>query len=108
MLQNGFEPGFGLGRNFQGIIEPISVLVKRARYGSGYIPTDDDMKTTKKNDQALSKTIPHLYQSIPVRECAEHEDLGEGICDLFEEIDVVIEEVVELAGIRDVEPREML
>ena len=60
----------------------------------GYIPTDDDLKTKKKNDQALAKPIPHLYQSVPVREYAEHEDLGEGICDLFEEIDAVIEEKV--------------
>ena len=33
MLQNGFEPGFGLVRNSQGIIEPIPVLVKGAIYG---------------------------------------------------------------------------
>ena len=33
MLQNGFEPGFGLIRNSQGIIEPIPVLVKGAIYG---------------------------------------------------------------------------
>ena len=47
MLQSGFEPDFGLGRNSQGIIEPISVLVKGARYGLGYIPTNDDLKTKK-------------------------------------------------------------
>ena len=108
VLQNGFEPRFELGRDSKGIIEPVSILVKGSRYGLGYIPTDDDMKTTKKNDQALAKLIPHVYQSFPVREYAEHEDLGEGICDLFEEIDVVVEKEVELAGIRDAEPGEML
>ena len=66
------------------------------------------MKMKKKNDQALAKPIPHLYQSFPVREYAEHEDLGEGICDLFEEIDPIIEEEVELAGICDSEPGDML
>ena len=48
MLQNVFEPGFELGRDFQGIIEPVSVLVKGSRYGLGYIPTDDDIKVNKK------------------------------------------------------------
>ena len=99
---------FGLGRDFQGIIEPISVLVKGSRYGLGYIPTDDNMEKKKRNDQALAKLIPYLYQSLPVWEYAEHEDLEEGIFDLFQEIDAVTEEEVELAGIRDAEPREML
>ena len=70
----------------------------------GYTPTDDDMKVKKKKDQALTKPIVHLYQSFPIREYAVHEYLREGICDIFEEIDVVIEEEVELAGIRDAEP----
>ena len=33
MLQNGFETGFGLGKNSHGTIEPIPVPVKGARYG---------------------------------------------------------------------------
>ena len=84
------------------------VLVKGSRYNLGYIPTDDDMKMKKKNDQALAKPIPHLYQSFPIREYAEHEDLREGICDLFEEIDAFVEEEVELACIRDTEPGEVM
>ena len=74
----------------------------------GYIPTDDDVKMKKKNDQELDKPIPHLYQSFPIREYAEPEDFRKGICDLFEDIDVVVEEEVKLAGIRDVEPGEVL
>ena len=61
MLQNGFEPGFGLGRNAQGIIEPVPVLAKESKYGLGYIPTNDDVKMKKKKDQELAKPIPHLY-----------------------------------------------
>ena len=56
----------------------------------------------------MAKPIPHLYQSFPIREYAEPEDCGEGICDLFKEINVVIEEEVEPAGICDAEPEEML
>ena len=88
MLQNCFEPGYGLRRDSQGIIEPVLVLVKGSKYGLRYIPTDDDMKVKKKNDQALVKPIPHLYQSFLIRDYAEHEDLREGICDFFEEIDL--------------------
>ncbi|XP_027772370.1 uncharacterized protein LOC114076872 [Solanum pennellii] len=62
----------------------------------------------KKKDQELAKPIPHLYQSFPIQECAEPEDCGEGICDLFKEINAIIEEEVEPAVIRDAEPGEML
>ena len=108
MLQSGFEPSFGLGRNAQGIIEPVPVLATGSRYGLGYIPTDDDLKMKRKRDQGLTKPIPHLYHSFPVREHAEPEDDGEGICDLFNEINAVIEEEAEPAGFRDAEPGEML
>ena len=108
MLQSRFEPGFELGRNAQGIIEPVPVLATGSRYGLGYIPTDDDLKMKRKRDQGLAKPIPHLYQSFPVRERAEPEDDGEGICDLFQEINAIIEEEAEPAGIRDAEPGEML
>ena len=108
MLQNGFKPGFGLGRNAQGIFEPIPVLAKESKYGLGYIPTDDDVKMKKKKDQELAKSIPHMYQSFPIPEYAEPEDCGEGICDLFMEINAIIKKEAEPAGIRDAEPGEML
>ena len=63
-------------RDSQGIIEPVLVLIKGSKFGLGYIPTDDNMKVKKKNDQPLTKPIPHRYQSFPVREYAEHETLG--------------------------------
>ena len=68
----------------------------------------DEIKMKKSSDQALAKPISHLYQSFPVRKYANPDDLGEGICDLFEEIDVVIEEEVELAAIRDAETGEKM
>ena len=90
MLQNVFEPSFRLGWNSQGIIERIQVPVKGSRYGLGYTPTDDYMNMKKINDQQLANTIPHLYQSFPVRVYADQDDLREGFYSLFEEIDVVI------------------
>ena len=108
MLQSGFELGFGLGRNAQGIIEPVPVLAQGSKYGLGYILTDNDVKMKRKQDHGLTKPIPHLYHSFPVRELVEPEDYAAGICDLFKEINSVIEEEVEPSGIRDAEPGEML
>ncbi|XP_069143469.1 uncharacterized protein [Solanum lycopersicum] len=108
MLQSRFEPGFGLGRNAQGIIELFLVLATGSKYGLGYIPTNDDVKMKREKDQGLTKPIPHLYQSFPVREHAVPEDDGEGIGDFFKEINAIIDEEVNPAGIHDVEPGEML
>ncbi|KAH0632239.1 hypothetical protein KY284_035025 [Solanum tuberosum] len=90
MLQNGFEPGFGLGKHCQGIVNPIQIPAKGAKFGLGYVPTDDDAEMKNKNfDQALARPIPHLYQS-------------------FLEIDAVIEEKAGTSGIRDAKPDEQL
>ncbi|XP_069152060.1 uncharacterized protein [Solanum lycopersicum] len=108
MLQNGFKPGFGLGRDSQGIIEPVPVFAKGSKYGLGYIPRDDNGKMKKKKDQELAKPIPHLYQSFPIWEYVDPEDCREGICDLFKEINAIIEEEVESVDIRDAEPGKVL
>ena len=110
MLQNGFEPGFGLGKHFQGIVEPIQIPTKGAKFGLGYVPTNSDEAETKNKsvDQALARPISHLYQSFSVRENVNEGGLGEGICGLFEEIDAVIEEEAGTSGIRDAEPEERL
>lgn len=86
----------------------IRVLVKGARHRLGYVPTNYEVKMKKNSDQALSRTIPHLYQSFLVREYVDHDGLREGICDLFEEINVFIKDEVELEGVHDVEPGEQL
>uniref|UniRef100_M0ZQD2 Gag-pro n=1 Tax=Solanum tuberosum TaxID=4113 RepID=M0ZQD2_SOLTU len=62
MLQSGFELGFGLGKHFQGIVEPIQIPAKGAKFGLGYVPTDDETEIKNKSvDQALARPIPHLY-----------------------------------------------
>ncbi|XP_049358620.1 uncharacterized protein LOC125823271 [Solanum verrucosum] len=63
---NGFEPGFGLGKHFQGIVEPIQIPAKEAKFGLGYVPIDVDKAEMKNKsvDQALARPIPHLYQSF--------------------------------------------
>ncbi|KAK4716727.1 hypothetical protein R3W88_015065 [Solanum pinnatisectum] len=92
MLRSGFEPGFGLGKHFQGIVEPIKIPFKGAKFGLGYVPTDDEAEMKNKSvDQALPRPIPHLYQSFPVQEYVDDDDLGEGIYGLFEEIYAIVE-----------------
>ncbi|XP_069145404.1 uncharacterized protein [Solanum lycopersicum] len=99
---------FRIGKEFPRNYKPIRVPVKEAKYGLRYVSTDDEIKMKRNSDQALDKTIPHLYQSFPLREYVDFDGLGEGICDIFKEIDVVIEDEVELASIRDAEPGEQL
>uniref|UniRef100_M1DZK0 Gag/pol polyprotein n=1 Tax=Solanum tuberosum TaxID=4113 RepID=M1DZK0_SOLTU len=41
-LRSGFEPGFRLGKYFQGIIEPIQIPIKVSKFGLGHVPTEDD------------------------------------------------------------------
>ena len=97
-----------MGRNSQGMIEPVPVLATGSKYGLGYIPIDDDVKMKRKKDQQLAKPIPHLYQSFLVREYAEPKDCGEGIWGFFKEINAIIEEEAEPADICDAKPGEML
>uniref|UniRef100_M1DEJ9 Gag/pol polyprotein n=1 Tax=Solanum tuberosum TaxID=4113 RepID=M1DEJ9_SOLTU len=42
MLRSGSEPGFGLGKYFQGIIDPIQIPVRGSKFGLGYAPTEDN------------------------------------------------------------------
>ena len=81
MLQSGFEPGFGLGKHFQGIVVPVQIPAKGAKFGLGYVLTgvDEGGMKNKSIDQALARPIPHLYQSFSVRENVNDVDLGEGI-----------------------------
>ncbi|XP_015167184.1 uncharacterized protein [Solanum tuberosum] len=90
ILQNGFKPGFGLGKHFQGIVEPIQVPARGVKFGLGYVPTDAD--------KAEMKNKSH----------ADDGGLGEGIWGLFEDIDAVIEEEAGTSGIRDAEPDEQM
>ncbi|KAK4724717.1 hypothetical protein R3W88_027496 [Solanum pinnatisectum] len=109
MLWSSFEPSFGLGKHFQGIVEPIQIPARGAKFSLGYVPTDDEAELQNKSvNQALARPIPHLYQSFPIREYVKDDGLGEGIWGLFEEIDAVIEEEAGISGIRDAEPEEQL
>ena len=55
------QAGFQNVKEFQGIIEPIPIIVKRSKYGLGYVPTGDEAKMKKGGGQALVRTIPLLY-----------------------------------------------
>uniref|UniRef100_M1DL28 Uncharacterized protein n=1 Tax=Solanum tuberosum TaxID=4113 RepID=M1DL28_SOLTU len=109
MLRSSFEPGFGVEKHFQEIVEPIQILTKGAKFGLGYVPINDEVEMKNKSvDQALTRRIPHLYQSFLVREYVDDGGLEEGIWGLFEEINVVIEEEAGTSGIHDAEPEEKL
>ncbi|XP_015077101.1 uncharacterized protein LOC107021042 [Solanum pennellii] len=67
MVQNGYEPGKGLGLSLQGILNPISPIGDKDTFGLGFNPTRFDRKWAKdrkRNAWNLSKPIPHIAQSF--------------------------------------------
>ena len=44
MVQNGYEPGKGLGLSLQGIVNPISPMGNQDTLGLGFNPTRFDRK----------------------------------------------------------------
>uniref|UniRef100_M1DZF0 G-patch domain-containing protein n=1 Tax=Solanum tuberosum TaxID=4113 RepID=M1DZF0_SOLTU len=107
MLQNGFELGFGLGKHFQGIVEPIQVPARGTKFCLGYVPIDadevelmnidaDEVELMNKSaDRMLARPMPHLYQSFSMQEHTIDNGLGEGISGMFEEVDAVMEDEAE-------------
>lgn len=83
MLKNGFEKGFGLERNYIGILNPIQVPINEVRYGLGYIHIDVVVIVRKNSYQALTRTIHHIYQSFPLRLYVDCDTLVEGMYSLF-------------------------
>lgn len=109
MFHNWFKLGFGLGNKFQGIIETIHILAKGLTFCLGYVPTNDEVEMKRKNvDWALARPILCLYQSFPIREYPDNDGLGEGVWGLFDEINAIIEDEVEIFSIHDCDPREQL
>ena len=67
MVQNGYEPGKGLGLPLQGIVNPISPMGNQDTFGLGFNPTRFDRKWAKdrkRNAWNMSKPIPHIAQSF--------------------------------------------
>ncbi|XP_055824288.1 uncharacterized protein LOC129892753 [Solanum dulcamara] len=70
---------------------------------------DDEIDVTGRSIiQVLSRPIPHLYLSFPVRDHVNDGDLREGIWNLFEEVDIILEEETGTSGIRDAKLEEQL
>lgn len=114
MLRSKFEPGRGLGKNFDGIPEPLPIPSKNFHFGISYIPTKEELNevgTRKKHDHDISKPIPDLYQSFFANVLEpETDDLVEGMERLIDEGDcaMISREHTMAPTIRDARPEEML
>lgn len=87
MIKNGFERGLWSRRNFQGVVEHIQIPSEGASFSLGYLSTGGEAEMKSKNiDQALARTIPHLYLSFPVRGYDYYDGLGEGIWGLLKKL----------------------
>nr|XP_027067607.1 uncharacterized protein LOC113693243 [Coffea arabica] len=71
MIRGGYEIGKGLGRELQGILEPIEIPTQKDTFGLGFHPTAKDRKEMQARKQAEKKGkqtalyIPSLYHIFP-------------------------------------------
>nr|XP_027124338.1 uncharacterized protein LOC113741048 [Coffea arabica] len=71
MIRGGYEIGKGLGRELQGILEPIEIPTQKDTFGLGFHPTAKDRKEMQARKQAEKKgkqtalNIPPLYHTFP-------------------------------------------
>ena len=82
---------------------------KGSRFGLGYIPIADDKIEAlgkKMVDWELAKLAPLLYQSFPVQEYDNDVGLRQGIGNLYEESNALLEVMIETSGILDAKPEE--
>ncbi|PHT89889.1 hypothetical protein T459_05002 [Capsicum annuum] len=101
MLRSGCKPGRGLGKNLQGIIEPITVLEKASKYGLGYQTIEED-KIKDELKMSLPRPLSLLYQSFFVREMSNDDGIG----NLFKGCNVVPEDFPKSNGVKKVAPGE--
>ncbi|XP_071913977.1 uncharacterized protein [Coffea arabica] len=71
MIRGGYEIGRGLGRELQGILEPIEIPTQKDTFGLGFHPTAKDRREMQARKQAEKKgkqialNIPPLYHTFP-------------------------------------------
>ncbi|XP_027075870.2 uncharacterized protein [Coffea arabica] len=71
MIRGGYEIGKGLGRELQGILEPIEIPTQKDTFGLGFHPTAKDRremqarKQAKKKGKQTSLNAPPLYHTFP-------------------------------------------
>ncbi|XP_027156517.1 uncharacterized protein LOC113757408 [Coffea eugenioides] len=71
LIRGGYEIGKGLGRNLQGVLEPIELQGKKNTSGLGFQPTVrdkkemSDRKRAEKEGKQLIMSIPLLYCTFP-------------------------------------------
>ncbi|XP_027072065.1 uncharacterized protein [Coffea arabica] len=71
LIRGGYEIGKGLGRNLQGVLEPIELQGKKDTFGLGFQPTArdkkemTDRKRAEKEGKQLIMSIPPLYCTFP-------------------------------------------
>lgn len=114
MLENGFDPGRGLGARLHGIMEPIQLPGQNNTFGLGYEPTPKEVseaRRKKKGDIVLPQSIPPLSQSFPktatIHELEEdvEDDLVEGARNLFiVDCNVILKDCTAMPTIWDAAP----
>ncbi|KAM3218775.1 hypothetical protein P3L10_023306 [Capsicum annuum] len=105
MLRNGFKPCRGLGKNLQGIIDPIVIPERSSKHGLGYQPTRKD-RIEDELEKSLFRHLPLLFQSFSVREISDDDGLGDGIGDFFGGYNAIPEDLPKSSGVKQFAPGE--
>ena len=83
MLRSGFELARGLGKNLDGISEPLPIPLQNFRFGVGYTPTKEELfevEARKKHGLDIPKPILELYQLFVAKDLeSESDGLVEGM-----------------------------
>ncbi|XP_027166352.1 uncharacterized protein LOC113766349 [Coffea eugenioides] len=95
MIRGGYEMGKGLGRNLQGVLEPIELQGKKDTFGLGFKPTArnkkemSDRKRVEKEGRQLIMSIPPLYCTFPYPSEVIRSEV-----DPIKEVEVILSELV--------------
>lgn len=64
LLRSGLESGRGLGKNLDGLSDPLPIPIKNFRFGVGYTPIEEELfeaEARKKRCRDILKLIRESY-----------------------------------------------
>lgn len=61
MAKSGYQPGKGLGKHGQGIVEPVKASEQKGRRGFGYVPKEYEDEVPIDPEQEKISVVEQLY-----------------------------------------------